>query len=52
MQRGKNEVYKTVIGEVTAHVKPQKNHPFVRFVNYDYVLTGIIVMMQYITLHL
>ena len=51
----KHEVYKTVIGDVVAHQKPQKNYRFVRFVMYcsittvPYHSTEHVVMEQYIT---
>jgi len=36
----KNDVYKKVIGDVVAHLKPQKNHHFVRFVMYCIITTS------------
>jgi len=35
----KNKFIKTVIGDVVAHLTPQKNHPFVIFVVYYFITT-------------
>jgi len=38
---------KTVIGDVVAHLKPQKNHRFVRFVMYCIITTVPVVCYWY-----
>jgi len=40
----KTKFIKTVIGDVVAHLKPQKNHRFVRFVMYCIITTVLVVL--------